>query len=105
MTAPTSTTGAEGEPAPVRSSWHVGVHVGSDWSARCYTYPDTRPILALDTGRVHLDISAAGGAVTTDHIEFAHALVQAANDYLIDCERILLDGTTDTAQDGSAIAA
>ncbi|WP_255739386.1 hypothetical protein [Frankia sp. CiP3] len=43
--------------------------------------------------------------MTTDHIEFAHALVQAANDYLIDYERILLDGTTDTTQDGSAIAA
>ncbi|WP_131784179.1 hypothetical protein [Protofrankia symbiont of Coriaria ruscifolia] len=105
MTGPTPTAGAGGERVPIGSNWHVGVHVGSDWSARCFTYPDERPILVLDTPRACLSISAASGTVTANHLDFAHALVQAANDYLIECERLLLESTDNDTNSGSAIAA
>ncbi len=107
MTAPTTTTttDADGERAPVRSGWHVGVYVGSEWSVRCFTYPDERPILSLDTPGGGLSVSAMGGTVTADHVDFAYALVKAANDYLIECERLLLDRTADDTDNGSAVAA
>ncbi len=107
MTAPTptTTTGMDGDRAPVRSGWHVGVHVGSEWSVRCFTYPDERPILALDTPGAHLAISTASGTVTADHVDFAYALVKAANDYLIECERLLLDRAADDTDNGAAVAA
>ncbi|WP_322760556.1 hypothetical protein [Frankia sp. Cr2] len=105
MTAPTSTTGMDGERVPVRSGWHVGVHVGSEWSVRCHTYPDERPILSLDTPGGGLSVSAMGGTVTADHVDFAYALVKAANDYLIECERLLLDRTADDTDNGAAVAA
>lgn len=71
-----------------RSSTHIGLHVGTDWQARCHTYPGRSPILFVDTGRTNLSICPAGNAVTSDHVEFAYALLAAVNDYLIECERI-----------------
>ncbi|WP_242424818.1 hypothetical protein [Frankia sp. EI5c] len=71
----------------LRSSTHLGLHVGSDWSTRCHTYPDKPPILSVHTGRTLLSVSAAGSAVTSDQVDFAYALLAAVNDYLIECER------------------
>ncbi|WP_322750192.1 MULTISPECIES: hypothetical protein [unclassified Frankia] len=105
MTAPTTTTTTDAERAPVRSGWHVGVHVGSEWSVRCFTYPDERPILALDTPGAHLAVSVKDCTVTADHVDFAYALVKAANDYLIECERLLLDRKADDTANGAVVAA
>ncbi|WP_239341066.1 hypothetical protein [Frankia sp. CiP3] len=105
MTGHTSTAGSGGERVTVGSSWHVGLHVGSDWSVRCLTYPDERPILALNTPGAHLSLSTADGIMTADHIDFAHALVQAANDYLIDCERLVLDRVAAEVKTGPVRAA
>ncbi|SBW18300.1 hypothetical protein FDG2_0616 [Candidatus Protofrankia californiensis] len=95
----------DGADAPGASGWHVGVQVGSDWSARCFTYPDERPILVLNTSQVGLSLSVLGGVVTANHINFAHSLVQAANEYLIECERLLMDRQADDTSGGAAVAA
>ncbi len=107
MTGPTSTTttDADGERVPVRSGWHVGVYVGSEWSVRCFTYPDERPILSLETPGGGLSVSAMGGTVTADHVDFAYALVKAANDYLIECEALRLPDNSEKFGHGPAIAA
>ncbi|TCJ34094.1 hypothetical protein E0504_34780 [Parafrankia sp. BMG5.11] len=80
----------------LRSSTHLGLHVGADWSARCHTYPDKPPILAVTTGRTTLSLSAAGNAATSDQVDFAYTLLAAVNDYLIECERLRF-----TAQDAA----
>ena len=69
----------------------VGVTVGTDWLVTCHTYPDRRPILAVDAGDLHLTISAAPEAPTGDHIDFAYKLLAAVNEYLIACEIHQLD--------------
>ncbi|EFC85957.1 hypothetical protein [Parafrankia sp. EUN1f] len=71
-----------------RSSTHLGLHVGADWSVRCHSYPDSAPILAVNLGRTTLSVSAAGSAVTSDQVDFAYALLAAVNDYLIECEQL-----------------
>ncbi|WP_131764615.1 hypothetical protein [Candidatus Protofrankia californiensis] len=75
--------GADG----LRSSTHLGLHVGADWSVRCRISPDKPPILAVQVGRTLLSFLPAGTAVTADHVEFAYALLGAVNDYLVECER------------------
>ncbi len=75
-----------------RSSTHVGLHVGADWSTTCHTYPDNRPILAVQVGQASVTVMAKGQgvAVTAGDVDFAWALVAAANDYLIEVERLYL---------------
>ncbi|AEH07661.1 MULTISPECIES: hypothetical protein [Protofrankia] len=75
--------GADG----LRSSTHLGLHVGADWSVRCRISPDKPPILTVHVGRTLLSFSPAGTAVPSDHVEFAYALLGAVNDYLVECER------------------
>jgi len=77
--------GADG----LRSSTHLGLHAGADSSARCHVYPDKPPILSVTLGRTNVSISSAGGAVTSDHVEFSYTLLAAVNDYLIECERLV----------------
>lgn len=78
----------------------VGVTVGTDWLVSCHTYPDRRPILAVDAGDLHLTLSAAPEAPSGDHIDFAYKLLAAANEYLIACETHQLD-----AEDAATTAA
>lgn len=72
------------------SGVHAGIRVGADWAITCHSYPDRTPILSLNVGTFSFMVSAADQAVTADHMEFAWALVEAANDYLNELER--LDG-------------
>ncbi|MCK9921204.1 hypothetical protein MXD61_04685 [Frankia sp. AgPm24] len=72
----------------LRSSALLGLQVGADWSVHCHTYPHRSPILTLRLGMMGMTISPALNAVTSDQIEFAYALIGAANDYLVECERI-----------------
>jgi hypothetical protein len=76
----------------------LGLQVGGDWSVSTNTYDDRSPILSVTVGRFHLAFSAAGDAVTGEHLEFAHALVAAAGEYLIECDRIALE-TADRRHD------
>jgi hypothetical protein len=71
-----------------RSSIHPGLHVGTDWGLTCHTYADRPPILALDAGQTHITITSVGKTPTADAVEFAWALVAAANDFLIETERL-----------------
>ncbi|SNQ51652.1 conserved hypothetical protein [Frankia canadensis] len=75
----------------MRSSSHLGLHVGADWSVTCHVYPNRSPILAVRLGLTSFSLSPAGNAVTSDHIDFAYALIAAVNDYLMECERIRFD--------------
>jgi hypothetical protein len=77
----------------------LGLHVGADWSAYCHTYAQERPILNVRIGTMSLSLSAKGGAVTREHVEFGYALLAELNDYVIECERLLLD-----VQDGGGPA-
>jgi hypothetical protein len=74
------------------SSTHLGLHVGADWSTDCHTYPDNRPILAVRVGQTSVTVIARGQGlnVTAGDVDFAWALVAAANDYLIEVERLYL---------------
>ncbi|ONH32706.1 hypothetical protein [Protofrankia sp. BMG5.30] len=105
MTGPTATPDAGGGRGPVGSHGHISVHIGSGWSARCFTYPHERPILAVDADHTHLSLSATDDAVTVDHLAFARALVRAATDYLHECERLLTGRTTDASTGDTATAA
>ncbi len=84
----------------LRSSTHLGLQVGADWSVHCHTYTDRSPILTLRLGLTGITMSPASNAVTSDQIEFAYALIGAANDYLVECERIRFasDDTADPAE-------
>ncbi|WP_041939706.1 MULTISPECIES: hypothetical protein [Frankia] len=72
----------------VRSATHLGLHVGADWSVTCHTYADRSPILTVRLGLASVTVSALSNAVTSDHVDFAYALIAAVNDYLVECERI-----------------
>ncbi|SBW21958.1 hypothetical protein FDG2_2179 [Candidatus Protofrankia californiensis] len=43
--------------------------------------------------------------MTAGHLEFAHALVQAANDHLLECERLMLEAADTGPDEGPAVAA
>ncbi|WP_250289500.1 hypothetical protein [Frankia sp. CiP1_Cm_nod1] len=105
MTGTPATPDAGGGRVPVGSHGHIGVHVGSGWSARCFTYPHERPILAVDADRTHLSLSTADDVLTVDHLDFARALVRAATDYLHECERLLTGRTGDDSTGDTATAA
>ncbi len=72
----------------VRSATHLSLHVGADWSVTCHTYTDRSPILTVRLGLTSVTVSPLSNAVTSDHVDFAYALIAAANDYLVECERI-----------------
>jgi hypothetical protein len=72
----------------VRSAAHLGLHVGADWSTACHVYPDRSPILTVRLGLTSVTFSPVSNAVTSDHVDFAYALIAAVNDYLVECERI-----------------
>lgn len=86
-----------------RSSFHPGLHVGADWGLTCHAYPARSPILALDAGLTHLTITTVGNVPTADAVEFAWALVAAANDFLIETER-LYHAACDAEADSSEAA-
>jgi hypothetical protein len=73
-----------------RSSTHVGLHVGVDWSTDCHVYPDNQPILVVQVGPTSVTVTprGRGATATAGDVEFAWALVAAANDYLIEVERL-----------------
>jgi hypothetical protein len=82
------TLGSGDGPASMMS---LGLHVGADWSAHCHTYPRERPILDLRIGKMTLSLSAKGGAISKEHVDFGYALLAELNEYVIECERLLFD--------------
>ncbi|WP_131769790.1 hypothetical protein [Candidatus Protofrankia californiensis] len=102
MKLPAHAPADSGEPG---SSLHLGLHVGGDWTVFCHRYPDRTPILGIDTDKAYLTLSVRDRTVTAGHLEFAHALVQAANDYLLECERLMVEAADTGPDEGSAVAA
>ncbi|WP_131769802.1 hypothetical protein [Candidatus Protofrankia californiensis] len=102
MKLPAHAPADSGEPG---SSLHLGLHVGGDWTVFCHRYPDRAPILGIDTRTAYLTLSVQDRMVTAGHLEFAYALVQAANDYLLECERLMLEAADTGPDEGSAAAA
>lgn len=66
----------------------LGLHAGSDARARCSTYPDQNPILALDLGPVTFNLSVAGrDEMPGWGVEFARDLARQVQRFAAECER------------------
>jgi hypothetical protein len=64
------------------------VHVGSDWTVRCSTYPNKPPILTLDAGDCGVSICVAENIAAESTTAFARELVKAAQRFAGECERL-----------------
>ena len=67
---------------------HVSFHVGSDFTARCSTYPDHVPIVSLDAGDGCVSFTPAGQDATDEALEFARALLRAVQEFAGEIERM-----------------
>ncbi len=77
----------------------IGVHVGADWLVRCSTYLEGTPILAIDTGRIMLNISIEGKDADQSAVDFARALVRNGQAFASAVERIHAEhATADTTR-------
>ncbi len=73
---------------PERSTAHLSLHVGSDWMVRCSTYPETTPILSVDTGGTALMITPTGQDADEAAVQFARELARKAQQFADEVERI-----------------
>jgi hypothetical protein len=67
---------------------HLGVHVGSDWTVRCNTYPDHTPILDVDAGGTAVAFCIRGRGAGQSAVEFARELVRQAQVFAAEVERM-----------------
>lgn len=67
----------------------INIHLGPDTQFRCYTYPDTSPILSMTFDGGWLDLAPRERKTITDQdLRNARALVAQAQTYLAECERL-----------------
>ena len=86
---------------------HLSYHAGNDWRVRCNTYADTTPILSLDGGPSALSITTRGKVADQAAVDFARALVRAAQRFADEMERMhaaQLDGEGSDKAAGSDAA-
>ena len=67
---------------------HLGVHVGTDWTVRCNTYAEHAPILDIGAASTGVSLCIAGEHVSTEIVQFARALAQAAEQFAAETERV-----------------
>ncbi len=75
----------------MRSHANMSLRAGEGASVTCHTYPDTAPILAVDLpGGTWLSISLADrkAPVSEQAVAFARALVQSAEQFVAEAERL-----------------
>jgi hypothetical protein len=87
---------------------HVSCHVGADWRVRCNTCPDTTPILSLDAGSSAISVTTTGKDADKAAVEFARALVSAAQKFADEVERMhaaQFDGSDSTHKAAGSNAA
>jgi hypothetical protein len=78
---------------------HAWLHVGSDFTIRCSTYPDQVPILSIDAGSNAISLTSATRDVTDDALRFARSLARHAQEFADEVERM---HATQLADDVSA---
>jgi len=72
-----------------KSFGHVSLHIGSDWTVRCSTYPWTTPILTIDAGSTAVSVSIEGrDVIPATAVAFARDLADKAAKFAADCERL-----------------
>ncbi|MCD0451947.1 hypothetical protein LO762_22520 [Actinocorallia sp. API 0066] len=72
----------------------MGLHLGEDAYVLCHTYPARGPILAISTGGAALTLTCdERDAIGTREVEIARALVDAAQRFLSEVERLASDDT------------
>ena len=55
----------------------ASLHVGTDWTVRCCTYPETTPILSIDAGSTAVSVSIADRErITAEAVAFARELAR-----------------------------
>jgi hypothetical protein len=67
---------------------HVGVHVGTDWTVRCNTYPGHAPILNIGAASTTVALCMAGEQPSAEFVQFARALADAAQQFAAEAERL-----------------
>ena len=75
---------------------HLSYHVGADWRVQCSTYEDTTPILSLGGGPSSLAITTRGKVADQAAVDFARALVRAAQRFADEMERMHAAQPADT---------
>ena len=85
---------------------HAWLHVGSDFTIRCSTYPDQVPILSIDAGSSAISLTSATRDATDDALRFARSLARHAQEFADEVERMhaakLADDGNAAASDGKA---
>lgn len=67
----------------------LGVYAGSDAVVRCSTYPHEGPILAVDAGRVSVNLAVAGRKdMPAWAVQFARQLAEQTQVFAAECERL-----------------
>ena len=67
---------------------HIGVHVGTDWTVRCNTYPEHAPILNIGAASTTVALCMAGEQPSAEFAAFARALADAAERFAAQAERL-----------------
>jgi isocitrate/isopropylmalate dehydrogenase len=64
------------------------VHVGSDWTVQCWTYPDQAPILNIHAATTAVAFSIAGDRVGAEAVKFARDLLRQVERFAAEAERL-----------------
>lgn len=84
----------------------IGLHVGDDSRAECFTYDNSSPILDIHAGNASVVISFARKAFDDDTIvRFARELAQQSALFAAEAERLHAISTVPTATDTADQAA
>jgi len=72
---------------------HLGVHVGSDWTIWCSTYPADSPILTIDAASTSVAFTIADEGISDQAVAFARDLARKAEKFAAEVERLAAQGT------------
>ncbi len=84
---------------------HLGVHVGSDWSIWCSTYPAHSPILTIDAASTSIAFTIADERIGDQAVAFARDLVCKAERFAAEVERLHTGQATSTGDKPAGAAA
>ena len=67
---------------------NMGVQVADDWHVWCSTYADQPPILTVGAGSTTVTVSIRGKVADDNAVEFARDLLQQAQRFAAEVERL-----------------
>ena len=84
---------------------HLGVHVGSDWTIWCSTYPAHSPILTIDAASTSIAFAIADERIGDQAAAFARDLARKAEQFAAEVERLHTEQATTTGEKPTGAAA